>query len=103
MNNEKQYRFRVEEDGKTISGREIDDPFVHTHIEFHLSRWDAFKAVFKPLVKRYGVIVSGEDAAYRVVFEGDYTPPVREPRIQSEADGMAIISPSRSGVGGAYD
>lgn len=75
MNGQGQYFYRVYEDGKQIDGRDVDDPFVTTTIEFRLSRLDAFKAIFKPLVKRFVTHVGGKDAAYRVVAQGDYTPP----------------------------
>lgn len=86
ITNEKQYRYSVREDDRlTIGGGEIDDPFIVSHIEFHLGRFDAFKALFKPLVKRYRVQVLGTDAAYRVVFQGDYTPPELGPTVYQEA------------------
>lgn len=72
MTNEGQYSFEVREDGKRIDGRACDDPFVTTHIGFHLSRWDAFKAIFSPLVKQFDVRVSGTAAACSVVFKSVY-------------------------------
>lgn len=72
MNNVGQYNFRVYEDGKQIDGRDIDDPFLNCTIGFNLTRWDAFKAIFRPLVKRYNVIVGGTGAAHRVVFNSEY-------------------------------
>ena len=59
------------------------------NLVFHLSRWDAFKAIFRPLVKRYEVRVSGTDAAYRVVFGGDYTPPEPGPSVTMASGGKA--------------
>ena len=89
LSNEKQYEYEVREDGKRLDGRVIDDPFLVTHLEFHLSRWDAFKAIFRPLVKRYKVRVRGTDAAYRVVFGGDYTPPEPGPSVTMASGGRA--------------
>lgn len=88
-----QYEYCILEDGKRIAGQVIDDPFVVSHIEFHLSRWDAFKAIFKPLVKVYTHRVWGTPASYRVVFQGDYYPP--EPVEPSDAVGYYVpLTPS---------
>lgn len=85
--NEKQYEFEIREDGKRLAGRAIDDPFLVSTVEFHLSRIDALKAIFRPLVKRYEVRVKGTDAAYRVVFQGDYTPRERGPSVAMTTGG----------------
>jgi hypothetical protein len=73
-----QYEFEIREDGHRLDGRVIDDPFLTTTITFAPSRWEAIRWLFRPLVKQYEVRVKGTQAAYRVVFSGDYTPP--EPR-----------------------
>ena len=86
IDNVGQYEFEIREDGKRIAGRVIDDPFIVSTVEFHLSRRDAFRAIFKPLSKRYETRVKGRDAAYRVVFGGDYTPPEIGPPITMAVD-----------------
>lgn len=79
--NKKQYEYEIREDGKRIAGGVIDDPFIVSTVELHLSRRDALKAIFRPLMKEYQVQVKGTDAAYRVVFQGDYEPAPEGPRV----------------------
>ena len=75
MNHEGQFRVQVFENDREITNQIIDDPFVNTTINTELSRWGAFKAIFRPFTARFRVYVSAERAAYGVVFGGDYTPP----------------------------
>lgn len=70
---EPQYTVRTYEDDHLLNTQPIFDPFVHATIVFHLGRWDALKALFKPLRKRWVVNVDGSREASHVVFGGDYT------------------------------
>ena len=83
-----QYEYEIREDGERLDGRVIDDPFLVSRVTFVLSRLDAFKAIFRPLVKVYETRVKGTGAAHRVVFTGDYTPP--PPAEQSDAVGFYV-------------
>ena len=74
VTNKGQYNYDILEDGKRLSSGVVDDPFIVSTVEFHLSRRDALKAIFRPLVKIWQFRVRGEDPAYRVVFQGDYSP-----------------------------
>lgn len=81
IHDEPQFSCSIYEDGNRIDQREIDDPFIVTRVGFVLGRWDAFKAIFRPLVKRYEVRVAGTSEAYHVVFSGDYSPLPKDPSV----------------------
>ena len=91
QDNKVQFRFRIIEmfthqgsmqydregpwvEEKEIAGHEVDDPFITSTI-----RPKGWRVAWAVLLGRYRlrVIVDGTPAAYRVVFTGDYTPPVR--------------------------
>lgn len=103
MTNEGQYEFEIREDGKKIAGRAIDDPFIVSTVEFHLDRRDALKAIFRPLIKRYEFRVRGQDAAYRVVFQGDYTPPERGPTVSQTLGEASLTATAESQEGQIRD
>jgi hypothetical protein len=79
IHDEPQYTLRVYEDDRVLNAQPLFDPFVTTTIVFHLGRWDALKAFFRPLQKRWVVHVDGSREASHVVFGGDYAelPPLQ--------------------------
>lgn len=73
-------QFTVESrlDGKTIKVQPIHDPFIHSTVGFKGSRWDHFKAIFRPPVVKVEVIVRASEAAQRAIMTLDPVQLTRE-------------------------
>jgi|SRR5882724_2718817 len=66
-------QFTVESrvDGETIKVQPIHDPFIQSTVGVKASRWDHFKAIFRPPTIRIEVIVRGSQGAERAIMTLD--------------------------------
>ncbi len=86
---EKQFTYQIQENGKTIAGSFIDDPFITSII-----RPRGLRNAIAVLLGRYKlcVQVEGTREAMRVIFQGDYT---KNPDLwQSQTLGIAAETSS---------
>lgn len=66
-----QFTVTTRVDGKLISAQPIHDPFIHCVVIHQMSRWDHFKAIFRPPLLEVLVAVDGTEGVIRAIMTLD--------------------------------
>lgn len=66
-----QFTVEVLVDGHSIRVQRVHDPFIHSTIGVQASRWDHFKAIFRPPIVKIQVVVRGSEGAQRAIMTMD--------------------------------
>lgn len=63
-----QFTIRIYLDDKKISEQKLHDPFIRTTVKAKMSRWEHFKAIFKPPEAKVVICVDGSEGVIRRIM-----------------------------------